>query len=631
MLKREPLISIKKGKLPYININNQINSIIIIIAFSAVLSVIGLMLGDVMSFPTIKRFLMLPLLFVLNTIPLTLLMLFIYFATSRIWSSYVLGGGFFIFVELINRFKIELRDDPLIPADILLGGEVANVVKLSELNISKYLVAMIILFFLAALLLILFLKSSKLKAIGRISGALACLLIFNLTFNYYYKDVKRYEKYPVRGFSYASSDIFRSRGFIYSFLSSFESLKVRKPEGYSKNEAIQLLKKYDMGNTAAEQKKPNVIAIMGEAFYNLDRIPGAKFAEGMNPLENFNNVIKESYHGSIVTSVFGGGTCTTELNFLTGYSTSLLPGGIVPYKSLIRGNENSLARFFSGNGYSTTALHPGYEWFYNRQNVYKFFGFDNIFFRKDMDPSSYNTRRGLVTDQDAMEFILEDFDKHFADEPQKPHFNFTVTIENHSPYNRDMYNEKILARPEGMTDEAYNTINCYLYGLRESDKALGYLVSELKKRDEPFVLVYYGDHLPLLNTDYEGYKALSFNIGQGKGIEAFLNNYETPFFIWSNAAAQEMLRSSGVQIPSGKAPEISACFLSAELVKYTGLTPSPFLGFMTQLEKSLPVITHKYYKQNGSYVEELSPENRQLLLQYRKLQYYMLFDDKQFK
>lgn len=182
-----------------------------------------------------------------------------------------------------------------------------------------------------------------------------------------------------------------------------------------------------------------------------------------------------------------------------------------------------------------------------------------------------------------------------------------------------------------MTDEVYNTINCYLYGLREADKALGYLVSELKKRDKPFVLVYFGDHLPALNADYQGYKALNYNIGQGKGLEAFLNNFQTPFLIWSNAAAQELIKSNGVPVESGEAPGMSACFLSAELLKYIGMTPSPFLEFMTQLEKSLPVVTHKYYKQNGSYVEKLSPENQQLLLQYRQLQYYSMFDDKQFK
>jgi hypothetical protein len=204
-------------------------------------------------------------------------------------------------------------------------------------------------------------------------------------------------------------------------------------------------------------------------------------------------------------------------------------------------------------------------------------------------------------------------------------------IENHSPFNKVVYDKKILERPEGMNDDIYNLINAYLYGLRESDIALGNLVSELKKKDEPFVLLYFGDHLPFLNKNYEGYAAINYKIGQGKDIEAFLNNYRTPYLIWSNDAASELLKSNGVKVSYGKAQEISSCFLSSELIKYLGFSPSPFYEFLTQLKDKIPVITHMYFKQDDDYVKELSPENQKLLLEYRQLQYYMMFDDENYK
>jgi phosphoglycerol transferase MdoB-like AlkP superfamily enzyme len=176
-----------------------------------------------------------------------------------------------------------------------------------------------------------------------------------------------------------------------------------------------------------------------------------------------------------------------------------------------------------------------------------------------------------------------------------------------------------------MTDAVYEMVNGYLYGLRKTDQALGHLVSELEMNDEPFVLVFFGDHLPLLNNDYEGYRALGYNIGQDKDVQAFLNHYETPFFIWSNKAARELLKSCGVVVPSGNAPEISTCFLPVELMKYMGMAPPPYFEFLAQLEKSLPVITNYYYKQDGGYVTALSPENQELISQYRKLQHYMMF------
>lgn len=600
-------------------------SILTVVIFSAALSIAGLMLGDVMSLQTVTRFLLRPSLFLLNTLPLTCLMVFIFFATSRIWCAFLFGGGVFISIELANRFKMDLRGDALMPSDFILGGEAVKIINLFDFRISIYLAAMLVLFFAAAAAFIVFLKSPGIKATGRVAGALLCLVSFSILFAIFYKDVKRFNTYPVDGNIYSTTDIYRSRGFIYSFLISFETFKMTKPDGYSVNEARKLLEKYETGNVAANQKKPNVIAIMGEAFLDFDRIPNVRFSAGADPLANYHDIISNAYHGKIVTSVFGGGTGSTEFSFLAGHSTTLLPSGITPYKTHIRNAQYSLARFFSGNGYSTTAYHPGYAWFYNRQNVYRFFGFDNIYFKKDMEASSYDTRRGYVTDQDTMEFILEDYQRHYEKNPEVPYFNFTVTIENHGPYNQPAYDEKILERPAGMTDAVYEMVNGYLYGLRKTDQALGHLVSELEMNDEPFVLVFFGDHLPLLNNDYEGYRALGYNIGQDKDVQAFLNHYETPFFIWSNKAARELLKSCGVVVPSGNAPEISTCFLPVELMKYMGMAPPPYFEFLAQLEKSLPVITNYYYKQDGGYVTALSPENQELISQYRKLQHYMMF------
>jgi phosphoglycerol transferase MdoB-like AlkP superfamily enzyme len=628
MPKQKPLIHIenKKRRLPYIYINSQAISLLFIILSSAALSLAGLMLGYVMSIDVIKHFIAHPLLVFFNTLPLTLFMLLIYFATSRIWCSFLFGGGLFLIVQLINRFKLELRDDPLLPYDFLLGGEVANVVKLSELPVSKYLWAMIVLFLLASLFLVFFVRSPKLKIIPAISGAILCIMAFVFAFSNFYNDTKKFSARE-EGFNiYSTADMYRSRGFVYSFLLDIRTFRQLKPEGYTKLEAQQLLMQCDLSREVNSLEKPNVIVIMGEAFYDFDRIPGVKFIEGTDPLKNYREILKESYHGRIVTSVFGGGTSSTEFTFLTGHSTALLPNGITPYKTHIRSKKYSLVRYFAEYGYSTTALHPGHPWFYNRQNVYEFFGFDNIFFRPDMELSDSDLRGGYVRDQTAMEFILNDFERHIKTGSQNPYFNFTVTIENHGPYYYKKQDEKILVKPDGMSDSTYEMINSYLYGLRESDKALGYLISELRGLNEPFVLLYFGDHLPFLNSDYEGYKALNFNIGQGKDIEAFLNNYETPYFIWSNDAAKKLIKKNTGNVPVGTVPEISTCFLAAELQKYIGFTPSPYFEFLSRLKESLPVVTHYYYKQDGEFVTELSAENQKLLSDYRKLQYYMMFD-----
>jgi phosphoglycerol transferase MdoB-like AlkP superfamily enzyme len=48
------------------------------------------------------------------------------------------------------------------------------------------------------------------------------------------------------------------------------------------------------------------------------------------------------------------------------------------FKLIIRRDTDSIARAFAGNGYSAVALHPGFPWFYNRQNVYPWLGFEEF-------------------------------------------------------------------------------------------------------------------------------------------------------------------------------------------------------------------------------------------------------------
>jgi hypothetical protein len=116
-------------KKTLINIRSHVVSILIVIGFSIGLSIIGFLISSVFSYEVLKRLLLSPVLLIMNTLPLTLAMLFIYFLTSRLWTSYFFAGGFFLLLQFINRFKIKLRNEPFVPADILLGNESTNVVK----------------------------------------------------------------------------------------------------------------------------------------------------------------------------------------------------------------------------------------------------------------------------------------------------------------------------------------------------------------------------------------------------------------------------------------------------------------------------------------------------------------------
>jgi hypothetical protein len=106
-----------------ISINHYITNILFLLLLSFILSFIGILLSDVASIANVLRYIKAPLLFLLNNLPLTLLLLFLYHLTSRHWLSFALGGGLYIIAHVVNRFMIQLREEPLMPQDIVLGAE----------------------------------------------------------------------------------------------------------------------------------------------------------------------------------------------------------------------------------------------------------------------------------------------------------------------------------------------------------------------------------------------------------------------------------------------------------------------------------------------------------------------------
>lgn len=609
-------------------IRNYFANLFVVLLLAAGISAIGVLLADVVDLNNINRYLKTPWLFALNALPLGIFMLLLFHVTSRLWVSFALGGGLFLALQLINRFKIQLREEPLTLPDFMLGTEAVKAVDISALPIGRLEVACCIIWVLISAFLFVFVKSGKIhwsvKAIGVV------ILAFLSAFSFFslYKDVKLYNSFKIQGSIYSRVNQFKSRGFVYSFLVRAGSYKSVKPDGYAKDEAKKILDGYSKMPTAADAvKRPHVIAVMGEAFYDIDRIKGLEFNEGFDPLANFKRITGESYAGRVVTEVYGGGTANTEFSFLTGHSLALMPDMGSPYTSYLRKDTFSLARVLEKAGYATLAFHPGDSWFYNRVNVYEFFGFDNIFFKNAMDLKKVKYTHGYISDRDTAEFVIGKLIAHMAEKPRTPLFEFVVNIDNHGPYSKDsLGHPEMLKQPAAMDPAAYNILNNYINGLSRCDQALGYLADSLDEIDEPVVLVYFADHLPYLGENYLAYKALGFNIGQTGDLEAYLNQYETPWFIWCNRAARNQSAGLGLSEKTGAVQEISINYLGVELLKYIGINGGEYFNYLSGLEKTIPVISNRFYKFNGLFTEKLPDKEKQLIVQYRKLQYYMLME-----
>ena len=107
-----------------------------------------------------------------------------------------------------------------------------------------------------------------------------------------------------------------------------------------------------------------------------------------------------------------------------------------------------------------------------------------------------------VSDQALFSTVLA----HLAKPQAKPSYTMLITMENHGPWStKAIALPHILdnrALPKGLSPEGAEQLSYYLSHLVNGDGALGDFAARLMARPRWTVLLFYGDHLPSLNTAF---------------------------------------------------------------------------------------------------------------------------------
>lgn len=328
------------------------------------------------------------------------------------------------------------------------------------------------------------------------------------------------------------------QGFIPTFLSGMQSMPIEKPEGYSAEAAARIEEEaaatYDETAAQNENRKaaeeqfetiqPNVVVVMNESFADLSTFEDL-WAGYEGPTYFDSGLTGTAQRGNLTVSVNGGGTCNSEFEFLTGNSCAFIGYGKHPYATYNLDGIANMAQDFSDIGYTTTAIHPNLASNWNRETVYKQFGFDQF-----LDITSFEnapTFHSGVTDAATYEKLIEVLKE--SDEPQ---FIFDVTMQNHSGYDQNNIPQDELTtyHSDALDDEGNRQMNEYLSCIQASDEDLEYLISMLSELDEPTVLVFFGDHQPYL-TDW-----FNHNIYGGDTDEILHQQrmFHTAYVVWAN-------------------------------------------------------------------------------------------------
>ena len=600
----------------------------------------------------IKLILYSPQVLLLEFLAMLILIYLFYFICGRVWIAIGIPSIFIYILCLVNKYKVYLRGDPFMPSDIILGGEAFNIVSASSIKIGAGSLILLILIIACCGAIGYFLRFRKPSPARRLIGGLIAASLAAACYIGIYTNETVYASIPISQNAYNMVNEYNSKGFILAFLYHTNDLNpgALRPEGYSINRAREILAKYEAegGQAGPELFKPDIIFLMSEAFWDITNIQSLIFngEEGCgDPIPVFHSLEMSCATGELITDVYGGGTDTTEFSVLTGHSIANFDNEVASaYKILIRNNIDSIVRTFKDNGYSAVALHPGYPWFYNRQNVYPWLGFDEFVsigsFDEEADKSG-----NYISDYAMTEKLIGLYENHTnqnsigADGTANPFFCFTVSIQNHGPYDAGyMYGEipkNYLTTPGiALSIKGDYAITNYTRGLQDADASLGLLTGYLNSIERPVVLVFFGDHLPGLGSNFSAYKELGYPIGYDGGLDEKSNIFKGRYLIWVNRAALE--KWPEYENIRTQPRRMSASFLGVYVMECLGLETNAYEKLVGHMQEILPVYHSLFYgvdEKDGSTLNEGKPGatagvDDVSLDEYKIAQYYKLFDEK---
>lgn len=550
----------------------------------------------------------------------TILLLYLVLITLFFLTNSVRFAGCFLWLFALvfclgNYFTTKFRGIPILASDLTIMGTALNVAGNYDyvLDFERTLLVLCSVIWGVLLFRIEKLRITPLKK--RVAAAIFTLVLTAGTFQVliYTPVLRRTMHVTINTFRPIKS--YKKNGAILTFLRSVQLMLVEKPNGYSKNTADAIADAY-RGEAEADEDTvtPNVIAVMDEAFADLQAVGDFETSEDVMPF--YRSLKENTVKGFVYVSIFGGQTANSEFEFLTGLSKAYIPESSTPYQLYIKSLLPGLTTFLGDQGYQgMKAFHPFHANGYNRHNVYPNLGFSDFISLEDLKIEQQDLLRGFVSDKKDFQIIIDEYEKA-KEKSDAPFYLFNVTMQNHSGYDKDFDNfdqpitiEKDFDDPE---------VKRYLNLVRHSDEALKTLINYFEKVDEPTVIVFFGDHEPGLSDDF-------FSALYGKNVESLsaeenMEMYKTPFLIWANYDIEE---KEGVNT--------SANYLSSLMLESTGMPLSPFNRFLLELSKDVPVLTsHGYFGSDGNFYElndKQSPYYEELE-NYHILQYNHLFDKK---
>ena len=509
-----------------------------------------------------------------------------------------------------QTFVIEFKGTALLPADLMALSTAAEVSSGYTYNVTTPMLGAALALAIGLIFCCLMRpcigapkRAWLLRPVANLAIAAACFMGIQGAFY----NVSLQDDFEISTDTWSPVNSYTAGGFLPNFLNLFQKMQIGTPQNYSDETALEYENELasvwqaSQGEqrAAAEAQfndiQPSVICVMNETFSDLSLLNGLNI-DYTGPAY-FNSISDALVRGSLEVSAYGGGTCNSEFEFMTGNSLGYIGSGNYPYTYYDLSGVQNLAAQFAELGYDTTAIHPNAATNWNRDEVYAGFGFNRFLSIDDFEGApGYHSG---CTDASTYQKILDQLAS--SDQPQ---FVLDVTMQNHSGY--DQYN----IPEEDMLDYEFDfdpddtalthELNEYLSCINASDRDLEWFMNELRNLDRPVVLIFFGDHQPGMAGNVND--ALFTNEDE---ITHGARSYQTNYIVWTNYYVE----GSGEM----RWEDASSSTLGALALQYVGAPLTTYQQAALGARMSMPMVNMFAYKDNdGSWysVTDATPSER---------------------
>ncbi len=549
-----------------------------------------------------------PAVFFFNAWLMLLMLIVITSITRRPWWS--IGGLTVVILvaSYVNINKMIMRGTPLLPEDLQLATEAAELTQFVDIwSLIRLIIAAILTLILFGFISCLYEKKLKEEKRNKailpriITLATTCIVFFLSTNFIIHNDGSRYERVDWLDTTLTAWNQARNydeNGFIVGFLYNLGKFKLKEPESYSEEKIQEIKNTY---NEIEEQKNANklaladqdynIIIVLNESFFDPSIIEDYYPHTGGDITPTLHSVMQKYPSGYMYTLDYGGGTANIEFETLTGLTNYWI--NTVPYTNLIpkAGNILSVASLAKDNGYQTVAIHPYNGGMYKRNISLKHEGFDTFITENEMNYKDHEGDSEYINDRSAYQEVLK-----VINDSDKKQFVTLITMQNHTPYNEETYTEHNFKLTDFGDEERQAEIETYYQSLYYSDKYLGEFINALDASDEKTVVLFFGDHSAGLFHELNDSPDTS---------HAFSLSRTTPYFIYNNFDDNTI---------SSKLPYTTPNCLSNTLLNTLGVKKTALYYMLDDVCAEQPILVQTYFGDE-------SPEYTPLLESYELVTY----------